>query len=44
MKQTLMIGFSSILDTGQSEDHKMRKDKLIDGKELLVGLEVNQSS
>ena len=29
-----MDGFSGILDTGQVEDHKMMKDKLIDGKEL----------
>ena len=42
MKQTLMVGFSSSLDTGQVEDWKMMKDKLIDGKELRVGLEVNQ--
>ena len=34
MKQTLMVGFSGILDTGQVEDHKMMKDKLIDGKKL----------
>ena len=26
-----MIEFSGILDTGQLEDHKMMKDKLIDG-------------
>ena len=32
MKQTLMIGFSGTLDTGQAEDHKTIKDKLIDGK------------
>ena len=38
-----MVGFGSILDTGQVEDHKMMKDKLIDGKELQVGLKVNQS-
>ena len=29
-----MAGFSGILDTGWVEDHKMTKDKLIDGKEL----------
>ena len=29
-----MGGFSGILDTGQVEDHKMMKGKLIDGKEL----------
>ena len=32
MKQMLMDGFSDILDTGQVEDHKMIKGKLIDGK------------
>ena len=26
-----MIGFSGILDTGEVEDHKMMKGKLIDG-------------
>ena len=36
-----MDGFSGILDTGQVEDHKMMKDKLIDGKELQIGLEAN---
>ena len=29
-----MVGFSGFLDTGQVEDQKMIKDKLIDGKEL----------
>ena len=29
-----MVGFSGILGTGQVEDRKMMKDKLIDGKEL----------
>ena len=29
-----MFGLVGILDTGQVEDHKMMKDKLIDGKEL----------
>ena len=29
-----MVGFSGILDTGQVEDEKMIKDKLIDGKKL----------
>ena len=43
MKQTFKVGFSCILDTGQAEDHKMMKDKLTDGKELKVGLKVNQS-
>ena len=34
MKQILMDGFSSILDTGWVEDQKMMRDKLMDGKEL----------
>ena len=42
MKYILMIGFSGILDTSQVEDQKMMKDKVIDGKELQVGLEANQ--
>ena len=29
-----MAGFSIVLDTGWVEDHKMMKDKLIDGKKL----------
>ena len=29
-----MVGFSGILDTGQVEDEKMIKDKLIDGKKV----------
>ena len=37
-----MVGFSGILGTGQVKDQKMIKDKLIDGKKLLVDLEVNQ--
>ena len=41
--QILMVGFSGIIETGQVEDQKMMKDKLIDGKELYVGLEVDQS-
>ena len=32
MKQILMVGKSSILDTGQAEDHKMMKDKLVHEK------------
>ena len=36
-----MVVFSGVLDTGQVEDQKMIKDKLIDGKKLLVDLEVN---
>ena len=34
MKQVLMVGFSGILDTGQVEDRKMMKGKLIDGKKI----------
>ena len=34
MKQIFMVGFSGNLDTGQVEDWKMMKDKLIDGKKL----------
>ena len=34
MKQTLMVGFSGNLDTGQVEDLQMIKGKLIDGKKL----------
>ena len=29
-----MVGFSGILDIGWVEDHKMMKDKLIDGEKL----------
>ena len=29
-----MVGFSGISGTGQAEDQKMLKDKLIDAKEL----------
>ena len=36
-----MVGFSGILDTGWVEDQKMMKGKLIEGKKLWVGLEVN---
>ena len=36
-----MVGFSDILGTGQVEDWKMIKDKLIDGKKSWVGLGVN---
>ena len=44
MKKILMLGFRGILDTGWvEEDQKMKKEKLIDGKELQVDLEVNQS-
>ena len=34
MKQILMVDFGSVLDTGQVEDQKMIKYKLIDEKEL----------
>ena len=37
-----MVGFSGILVIGQVEDQTMIKGKLIDGKKLLVDLEVNQ--
>ena len=30
-----MVGFSGILSTGQVEDQKMIKDKLIDGKNIV---------
>ena len=29
-----MVGFNGILGTGQAEDQKIIKDKLIDGKKL----------
>ena len=35
-----MVVFSSILGIGQVEDQKMTKDKLIDGKKVLVDLKV----
>ena len=34
MKQILMVGFSGIFDSGQAEDQKMMRNKVIDGKEL----------
>ena len=34
MKQTLKVGFSAVLDTGQVDDRKIMKGKSIDGKEL----------
>ena len=37
-----MVGFNGILGTGEVEDQKMIRDKLIDGKKLWVDLEVNQ--
>ena len=33
-----MDGFNGILDTGKEEEVKIIKDKLADGKELLVDL------
>ena len=36
-----MVGFTRNLGIGQVEDQKMIKDKLIEGKKLLVELEVN---
>ena len=36
-----MADFSGILGTGQVEDQKMMKDKLIDGKNSRVVLGVN---
>ena len=41
MKQILMVGFSSILDTCRVENLQMIKDKLVDGKKLRIGLEAN---
>ena len=35
MKQIFMVGFSGILGTGQVEDWKMMKEKLIDGKKIV---------
>ena len=42
MKQILMVGFSGTLDTGQVEDLQIIKGRLIDGKDLNIGLQVNQ--
>ena len=36
-----MVGFTGILGSGQVEDQNMIKDKLLDGKRLLVDLVVN---
>ena len=33
-----MVGFNGILHIGKEEELKMIKDKLVDGKELLVDL------
>ena len=38
MKLILMVGSTGILDTGKEEEVKMLKDRLADGKELLVDL------
>ena len=35
-----MIGFNGILDAGKEEDLKIIKDKLMDGRKLLVDLRV----
>ena len=35
MKQILMVGFGGILGTGQVEDQKMMKDKLMDRKKTV---------
>ena len=36
-----MVGLNGILGTCYVEDRKMIKDKLIDGKKILLGLGVN---
>ena len=38
MKLILMVGFNGILDIGKEENLKMMKDKLLNGKKLLVDL------
>ena len=40
--QIFMVGFNGILNIGQLEDLQMMRDKLIDGKNLLVDSKVNQ--
>ena len=40
MKLFHLVGFNGILGIGKEEDLKMIKEKLIDGKELLVDLKV----
>ena len=35
-----MFGFNGILDSGKEEDLKMIKDRLVDGKEMLVDLKI----
>ena len=35
-----MVGFNGILDIGKEEEVRMIKDRLVDGKELLVDLRV----
>ena len=44
MKLVPMVGFSGIFGTGQVEDRKMIKGKLIDGKKNWLGLGVNWRS
>ena len=39
--QTFMVGFSDISNIGQVEDLQMIKEKLLDGKELWLGLKAN---
>ena len=41
MEKILMVGFSGTLDTDWVENWKVIEDKLIDRKELLVGLGAN---
>ena len=38
MKKILMLGFRGISDTGQGEDKKIMKGKLIDGKKIVSRL------
>ena len=39
--QAFMVGFSDISNIGQVEDLQMIKEKLLDGKELWLGLKAN---
>ena len=41
IKQVVMVAFSGMLGIGQVEDQIMIKEKLLDGKKLLLDLEVN---
>ena len=36
MKSILMVGFSGILGTGWVEDQKITKDKVTDGKKIVI--------